>query len=79
MSTAVAKRDAGQLSLWEEPAPAIPHHHIQVVYLSGHREVYCASGDYRPSRPDDWEWEAGFIGGASCAEECSICNPVLKK
>lgn len=83
MSTAVennvtnrsTKRNAAQLSLWGEPEPEIAHHHIQVVFLSGHREVYCTSNAYRPSRPGDWEWEAGFVGGAICAEECSICNP----
>lgn len=68
------KRNATQLSLWDEPAPEL-HHHIEAIYLSGHREIFCTASSYRPNRPGDWEWEAGFVGFPMRVEECTICNP----
>lgn len=70
-----SKRNTTQPSLWEEPTPELAHWHMEAIFLSGHRETYCTAGSYRPQRPGDWEWEAGYVGYAASAEECAICSP----
>lgn len=68
------KGNTSQLSLWEEPVPEPAHHHIEAIFLSGYREIYCTANAYRPARPGEHQWEAGFVGFAENAESCSICN-----
>jgi hypothetical protein len=56
--------------------PEIPHHHIEVGYSDGSREITCtASGrDPRTYRQD--QLYAGFVGpGYATFEECPLCNP----
>jgi len=68
-----------QLSLWEEPQPVIMHNHMEVIWLSGHREIYCANSPERPAdRPGDWQWEAGFVGLPMLPEACTLCHPAKK-
>ncbi len=64
-----------QLTLWEEPAPVIMHHSIEVGWQSGYREIVCTARTPRPNRPGDYENYAGFVGSAALPQECRICNP----
>lgn len=63
-----------QLSLWEEPQPIIWHHHIEVRYQGGAREIVC-TGDVKPRQYRKDGIYAGFIGGAFTPDDCPICNP----
>lgn len=61
---------ANQLSLWDEPAPIIWHHHIEVHYYDGSREVVCSADGSKRRRDNSY---AGFVGHAH-PDECQICN-----
>jgi hypothetical protein len=66
-----------QLILWEPPPPVIWHHHIEIIWLSGYREVVCTAQPVR-GRPGDWQCAGGFVGDAVMPDECSVCHPKVE-
>jgi hypothetical protein len=69
---------AQQLGLWQKPEPLPLHHHIEIHFDDGTREIVCTASvrmiEVR-TKPANY---AGFVGGAQTREECSLCSPKEK-